>query len=349
MPSARQPALDDDLVRAARRRRGRRRSRSRGGRGVDELTIALRREPSAAARPTPSTSMRYGAPRGSAARARCASTRRALGGEADDDVGQVGCARGAVEAGVQAVGDGHRGARHRRGEQRRRPRRPRRARRLTRLEAPVAQRSTRSAAPWPPRSWVTRTTARPSSAASRSRASTAAPGLGVEVAGRLVGEQERRVVDERARDGEALLLAAGELVGEPRRRRRQPEASISARPRAGAPRRAPGSRAGSRTFSSPVSSGTRWKNWKTKPTRARRSARELALGAAVDALAGDLDACRPRGGRAPPRRCRSVDLPEPERPTTATSSPGARRRGRRRRARGARRGRGRRSSRVRAR
>ena len=38
-------------------------------------------------------------------------------------------------------------------------------------------------------------------------------GLGIEVAGRLVGEQQRRVVDERARHRDALLLAAGELVG----------------------------------------------------------------------------------------------------------------------------------------
>ena len=35
---------------------------------------------------------------------------------------------------------------------------------------------------------------------------------GVEVAGRLVGQQDRRVVDERPRDGHALLLAAGQLV-----------------------------------------------------------------------------------------------------------------------------------------
>ena len=37
--------------------------------------------------------------------------------------------------------------------------------------------------------------------------------LGVEVAGRLVGQQQRRVVDERARDRDALLLAARQLVG----------------------------------------------------------------------------------------------------------------------------------------
>ena len=34
----------------------------------------------------------------------------------------------------------------------------------------------------------------------------------VEVAGRLVGEQQRRVVDQRAGDGDALLLAARQLV-----------------------------------------------------------------------------------------------------------------------------------------
>ena len=39
-------------------------------------------------------------------------------------------------------------------------------------------------------------------------------GLRVEIAGRLVGEQDGRVVDERACDGDALLLAAGELARE---------------------------------------------------------------------------------------------------------------------------------------
>ena len=34
----------------------------------------------------------------------------------------------------------------------------------------------------------------------------------VEIAGRLVGEQQARRVDQRARDGDALLLAAGELA-----------------------------------------------------------------------------------------------------------------------------------------
>ena len=37
-------------------------------------------------------------------------------------------------------------------------------------------------------------------------------GLAIEVAGRLVAEQQRRVGDDRARDADALLLAAGELA-----------------------------------------------------------------------------------------------------------------------------------------
>ena len=36
-------------------------------------------------------------------------------------------------------------------------------------------------------------------------------GAGVEIAGRLVGEQQARSVDQGPRDGDALLLAAGEL------------------------------------------------------------------------------------------------------------------------------------------
>ena len=39
-------------------------------------------------------------------------------------------------------------------------------------------------------------------------------GARIQVAGGLVGEEERRLVDEGAGDGDALLLAAGELVGQ---------------------------------------------------------------------------------------------------------------------------------------
>src|SRR3978361_187599 len=42
------------------------------------------------------------------------------------------------------------------------------------------------------------------------------PGRGgrVQVSGRLVGQEDQRPVDERAGDGDPLLLATGELVGE---------------------------------------------------------------------------------------------------------------------------------------
>ena len=36
-------------------------------------------------------------------------------------------------------------------------------------------------------------------------------GAGIQVAGRLVGQQDRRMIDERAGDGHALLLPAGKL------------------------------------------------------------------------------------------------------------------------------------------
>ena len=48
-------------------------------------------------------------------------------------------------------------------------------------------------------------------------------GLGVEVAGGLVGQQQRRVVHERAGDRDALLLAARQLVGEVVELRREPD------------------------------------------------------------------------------------------------------------------------------
>ena len=38
-------------------------------------------------------------------------------------------------------------------------------------------------------------------------------GLGIEIAGRLVGQQDGRLVDQRAGDGDALALAAGKFVG----------------------------------------------------------------------------------------------------------------------------------------
>ena len=70
--------------------------------------------------------------------------------------------------------------------------------------------------------------------------------LGIEVAGRLVGQQQRRMVDERARDRDALLLAAGELVGVVVELRREARSAAGCpapcRGSRGACRRSPGAR-----------------------------------------------------------------------------------------------------------
>ena len=100
----------------------------------------------------------------------------------------------------------------------------------------------------------------------------------IEVAGRLVGQQQLRVVHERAGNRHALLLAAGQLV----RMMAEPFAQADGAQRLGA--RAPLTRAcctpayssGSSTFSSALVRGSRLNPWKTKPifvlrTRARRA------------------------------------------------------------------------------
>ena len=91
----------------------------------------------------------------------------------------------------------------------------------------------------------------------------AVAGRVVEVAGRLVGQQDLGVVGERADDRDALLLAARE----PRRAvpRRSAEADpveqlrrLAAR---AAARGTPAIICGSMTFSSAENSGSRWWNW----------------------------------------------------------------------------------------
>ena len=97
------------------------------------------------------------------------------------------------------------------------------------------------------------------------------PGFLVQVAGRLVGQDEQRVVGQGAGNRDALLLSAREAIGEGLQRSARPTASSSGC--AGARRRAvsmPFSSSGRTTFSSTVSVGIRLKNWKTKPMFARR-------------------------------------------------------------------------------
>jgi hypothetical protein len=117
-------------------------------------------------------------------------------------------------------------------------------------------------------------------------------GRGIEVAGRLVGEQHARRTREGARDRDTLLLAAGELA------RVMPQYAARARRargnRARAPPRARSPRisSGNITFSSRSQPGSSWNDWNTKPTmRARRRARRVLV-EARDVLAVDADRCR---------------------------------------------------------
>ncbi len=162
--------------------------------------------------------------------------------------------------------------------------------------------------------------------------------LDVEVAGRLVGQQQRRVVDQRAGDREALLLAAGELVRERAGDVAQPE-PVDQRPRPARPppARRPRTRPASSTFASPLSSGSRWKNWNTKPMWRRRTADSARSPTPRDGARPRPRPCPPRAGRARRARAAASTCPTPSGRARRRSRP-PRRRGRRRRAPGAPRG-----------
>ena len=96
-------------------------------------------------------------------------------------------------------------------------------------------------------------------------------GAGVEVPGRLVGQQDRGLVRERPRDRDALLLAARELRRIVMAARPEARLPTAARRRARRDRRVPAISSGTRTFSHAVSDGSRWKNWKTNPIRLPRN------------------------------------------------------------------------------
>ena len=97
------------------------------------------------------------------------------------------------------------------------PARPGRARRWTicssRQIRPSRTRTTRRACAAMSGSWVIRTTVLPASLSCLEDADDLLGRVRVEVAGRLVGEQDGRIGDQGAGDRHALLLAAGELRG----------------------------------------------------------------------------------------------------------------------------------------
>ena len=149
----------------------------------------------------------------------------------------------------------------------------------------------------------------------------------VELAGRLVGEQQRpgRLASARAM-ATRCCSPPDSSCGRWLARSPRPTSSSSSRPapRARAARRAT-SRSGTSTFSAADRIGSSPNAWKMNPIRAAAELDQLGLAHLGDRLA--IDETLP-GGR-PVQAAdsdSSVVLPEPERPRTATSWPRATRR-----------------------
>ena len=129
---------------------------------------------------------------------------------------------------------------------------------------------------------------------------------------------------ERARDGDALLLSAREVARQEVRRSPSPTrsstrvaSSCAARPRM------PFTFSAYSTFSSAVRAGNRLYCWNTKPIERRRTSRSCAAPRRVDASRPRPSSSPEVGVRMQPMIESSVVLPEPEGPSSATTSPGA--------------------------
>ena len=148
-------------------------------------------------------------------------------------------------------------------------------------------------------------------------------GDGVEVAGRLVGDEDRRIVDERAGDGGPLLLAARQLrrAGGGRARAARPGSAAGA-PGAGPPIPACRSRPARRRRSPPPSCSAAAGS---PGRRSRSGAAAPAPGRAACAPGRDRRRARLPcvGSCSRMRRRMNVLLPAPEGPTRKTKSPGA--------------------------
>ena len=173
-------------------------------------------------------------------------------------------------------------------------------------------------------SWVTSMIVMPRSSLSRVKSChDVLRRLRVERAGRLVGQDQTRVVDERTRDRDPLLLAARELARVVVGARRAIPTTSSAASRGGAPPRF----------------GDAGVHHRQLDVLERRRARQQVVGLEDEAEAAAADVRQlvgremrdvapfeevrpPTSARSSsPAMCMNVDLPEPEGPITATNSP----------------------------
>ena len=145
-------------------------------------------------------------------------------------------------------------------------------------------------------------------------------GRGIEVAGRLVGQHDRRIVGERARDRHALLFAARELRRVVMAAIRQPH-FLEQLPRPRRPRRAawrfPSARGCSRTRSATA----RGERTGRRSRSSRRAASPARLRRACVMSVPSIRISPVLGASSPASSPSSVDLPLPDGPTTATNRP----------------------------
>ena len=141
----------------------------------------------------------------------------------------------------------------------------------------------------------------------------------VEIAGGLVGDQQRRSRRQRAGQRDALLLAARELGRIMADALREADGGQFRCARARASR-APASSSGAATFSSAVIVGMSWNDWNTMPIRWPRN--RASSSSLMRWIGSPSMKISPLSGRSSPAIViSSVDLPEPEGPIRPTASP----------------------------
>ena len=149
---------------------------------------------------------------------------------------------------------------------------------------------------------------------SSSTSTTAARVGPVELAGRLVGQDQPRLARQRAGDGDALGLAAGDLLRAACRRARRRSSRASA---AGAPRALAVGLAGEQQRQRDVlEHGQRREQARPLEDHGDRAGRS----ASRSPIAGHVTV-RPSASSSPASRCSRVDLPDPDGPTSAIRSP----------------------------